>query len=259
MGEDPGLPLANRRAIVTGAGSGIGEAIAHTLADDGAQVVVADLDAHAAERVAGAIRSGAGRALAMEVDVAQEASVARLVAECVRQLGGVDLLVCNAGIGIAATVEGTSLEDWQRVLGVNLTGTFLCCRAAIPVMRRSGGGTIVAIASVAGQVGIRNRAAYCASKAGVVGLMRSIVADYAAEGIRACCVLPGTVDSPWIERILANQPDPAAERQRMEARQLIGRMGTPREIAAAVRFLASDAAAFAHGACLVVDGGMTAV
>lgn len=259
MGERVDLPLGGRRTIVTGAGSGIGEAIAHTLARDGARVAAADVNLAAAQRVADEISSAGLSALALEVDVAREDSVAQLVAQTVRQLGGLDLLVCNAGIGIAATVEETSLADWQRVLGVNLTGMFLCCRAAIPVMRAAGGGTIVAIASVAGQVGVRNRAAYCASKAGMVGLARSLVADYGAEGIRVNCVLPGTVDSPWIGKILQSQPDPAAERQRMEARQLIGRMGTPQEVAAAVGYLASDAAAFTHGTCLVVDGGMTAV
>lgn len=253
------MRLDGQRAIVTGAGSGIGEAIAALLAQHGARVVAADVDETSAARVAEAIAREGGTALPLKADVSQEKDVQALVDRTVTAWGGVDILVCNAGIGVAAALGDTTTEDWNRVLAVNLTGTFFCCRAVLPVMLAQGAGNIVAISSVAGQVGVRERAAYCASKAGIVGLIRSIVADYAPRGIRANCVLPGTVDSPWIGKILQNHPDPVQARRLMESRQLIGRMGTPREIAEAVLWLVSPASSFAYGTCLVVDGGMTAV
>jgi NAD(P)-dependent dehydrogenase (short-subunit alcohol dehydrogenase family) len=164
------------------------------------------------------------------LDVRDAEAFAELLDHVLTASGTPDLLVnvAGVGVGVAAPLADTSLEDWDRVLGINLTATFLTCRLILPHMVAAGRGTIVNVASVAGLVGVRNRAAYCASKAGVIGLTRSIAADYAAAGIRANAICPGTVDSEWIGKILADAPDPVGARQAMEARQLDGRMGPPR-------------------------------
>jgi NAD(P)-dependent dehydrogenase (short-subunit alcohol dehydrogenase family) len=163
-----------------------------------------------------------------------------------------------AGIGVAATVLETSDEDWNRVLAVNLTGPFLTIRATLPLMLDRGSGVVVNVASVAGQVGLARRAAYCASKAGLVGLTRAVAVDHAGQGIRCVAICPGTVDTEWIARITADAPDPAVVRQTMAERQLDGRMGSPDEVAAMVAFVASPDGRFINGAALVLDGGLTA-
>jgi NAD(P)-dependent dehydrogenase (short-subunit alcohol dehydrogenase family) len=159
---------------------------------------------------------------------------------------------------VAATVVDTAEEDWDRTLAVDLKGVFLGCKYAIPPMIAHGGGVIVNTASVAGQVGVLNRAAYCAAKAGVVGLTKSVAVDFVGQNIRINAICPGTVDSPWIQKILSAQPDPVAERQRMVERQPMGRMGEPAEIAKAALYLACDDSAFVTGTALVIDGGLTA-
>jgi NAD(P)-dependent dehydrogenase (short-subunit alcohol dehydrogenase family) len=173
-------------------------------------------------------------------------------------VGPPQVLVNVAGIGVAATVLETSDEDWNRVLDVNLTGPFLTIRATLPLMLDRGSGVIVNIASVAGQVGLARRAAYCASKAGLVGLTRAVAVDHAGQGIRCVAICPGTVETEWIAKILANTPDPAAARKTMAERQLDGRLGSPAEVAAMVAFVASRDGRFINGAALVLDGGMTA-
>jgi NAD(P)-dependent dehydrogenase (short-subunit alcohol dehydrogenase family) len=174
-------------------------------------------------------------------------------------MGSPELLVNVAGFGIAATVLDTSDQDWNRIITTNLTGPFLLTRAVLPLMLDNGSGVIVNVASVAGVVGIPARAAYCASKAGLIGLTRAVAADYASQGVRCVAVCPGTVDTEWVERIVAADRDPAATRKRMAARQLDGRMGTPEEVAATIAFVASEGGRFFNGASVVVDGGMTAV
>lgn len=226
-------------AIVTGASSGIGAATCAQLARDGFRVVSVDVSGTPAFRL----------------DVRDDAAVRSMVAG----LGPVAALVNVAGIGVAAKLHETTDDDWDRIVGVNLTGMFYLCRAVLPVMVAAGGGTIVNVSSVAGLVGVRERAAYCASKAAVIGLTRSITVDYAGAGIRCNAICPGTVDTEWIGKILADAPDPAAARAAMVARQLDGRMGTPEEIAAGIAFLLSDGARFVNGSAFVMDGGMTAV
>jgi NAD(P)-dependent dehydrogenase (short-subunit alcohol dehydrogenase family) len=168
-------------------------------------------------------------------------------------------LVANvAGVGVAATIVDTSNEDWERVISINLGGTFVVCRAAVPILLAAGGGVIVNVASVGGLVGIPARAAYCASKAGVIGLTRAIAVDHAASGIRAVAICPGTVESEWITKILANDPDPDTARRAMSERQLDSRMGSPDEVAAGIAFIASRDGRFINGSAFVMDGGMTA-
>lgn len=230
--------LAGKRALVTGAGSGIGAAVARRLAAEGAQVIVADL---APEAVADELG-----AQAIVLDVRDEDQVAPAMAD-------LDVLVNVAGIGSTTNAPDTTLDVWENVFAVNARGTFLCCKHAIPGMAARGGGSIVNIASVAGLVGLRNRAAYCASKGAVISLTRALAVDHVADGIRVNAVAPGTVDSPWVRRLVE---DVGESLDALRARQPMGRLGTPEEIADAVVYLA--AAEFVTGSVLVIDGGLTA-
>ena len=232
------MSFAGTHALVTGAGSGIGAAVARRLAAEGAQVVVADLqpDAVAAELGARAV----------QLDVRDEAQVAAA-------MGELDVLVNVAGIGSTTNAPETSLDVWENVFAVNARGTFLCCKHAIPGMAKRGGGSIVNVASIAGLVGLRNRAAYCASKGAVIALTRALAVDHVADGIRVNAIAPGTVDSPWVRRLVE---DAGESLDGLRARQPMGRLGTPEEIAEAVVYLA--AAEFVTGSVLVIDGGLTA-
>ncbi len=168
---------------------------------------------------------------------------------------GLDVLVNVAGVGSTTTAPDTPLAVWEDVFAVNVRGTFLCCKHAIPDMIRRGGGSIVNIASIAGLVGLRNRAAYCASKGAVIALTRALAIDHVADHVRVNAVCPGTVDSPWVRRLVENAGESL---DALRARQPMGRLGTPDEIAEAVLYLASEASAFTTGSALVVDGGLTA-
>ncbi len=247
--------LGGKRAIVTGAGAGIGEAIAVRLAREGALVALADLDGQATARVAREIE---GKTLSRRTDVTRSEEVEALVQGVLEEWGGLDVMVNNAGIGVAGTTPETSDEDWERLMSVNLKGTFLGMKYAIPAMRDSGGGSIVNISSVAALVGIPDRAAYSATKGGILALTRAAAIDHVGEGVRVNCIAPGTVDTPWVGRITAGYDDPEEARARMEARQPHGRFVTPEEIAAMAAYLASDESASCIGACMVVDGGVTA-
>jgi NAD(P)-dependent dehydrogenase (short-subunit alcohol dehydrogenase family) len=258
VGLSPALDqkrLAGQRAVVTGAGAGIGRAIATRLAAEGATVMVADLDLGAAERVAAELGTPA---FAHEVDVSEEASIVSMIERARHEMQGLDVLVNNAGIGIAATVAETSEADWRRVIDVCLTGTFFGMKHAIPLMREGGGGAIINLSSIAALVGLVDRAAYSAAKGGILSLTRAAAIDHVGEGIRINCIAPGTVDTPWVERITSGYADPAAARKAMEERQPHGRLVSPQEIAAMAAYLASDEAASVVGAVMVVDGGATA-
>jgi NAD(P)-dependent dehydrogenase (short-subunit alcohol dehydrogenase family) len=248
----------NAVAVVTGAASGIGRATALRLARDGFDVAMVDVDAVGLAATDDQIKAFGGLARGFVVDLCDPLAVGSIVREIAVTSGAPEVLVNVAGIGVAATVLETSDEDWNRVLAVNLTGPFLTTRAILPLMLDRGSGVIVNIASVAGQVGVPRRAAYCASKAGLVGLTKAIAVDHAHEGIRSVAICPGTVATEWIGKVLANAPDPVAAREAMAARQLDGRIGTPEEIAAMVAFVAGPSCRFINGAALVVDGGMTA-
>jgi 2-keto-3-deoxy-L-fuconate dehydrogenase len=232
-----------KRALVTGAGSGIGAAVARRLAAGGATVVLADVALAPAAALARQLGSEA-----IELDVRDEAQVTPAMAN-------VDVLVNVAGVGSTTTAPETTLETWEDVFAVNARGTFLCCKHAIPGMAARGGGSIVNVASVAALVGLPRRAAYCAAKGAVVSLTRALAVDHVGDGIRVNAVCPGTVDSPWVHRLVEDAGESLAE---LRARQPLGRLGTPEEIAAAVAYLASDEAAFVTGTALVIDGGLTA-
>lgn len=246
-----------RTGIVTGAATGIGLAIAHRLSREGLSVAMLDLDEEGLEGASAAVEERGGRVTPYVVDVTDGQRVAEVFADFADRTAPLDLLVNNAGIGIAADVLTTAEEDWARILEVNLSAAYRTCRVALPSMIERGSGCIVNVASVAGVVGVRHRAAYCASKAGVIGLTRAIAVDHGDQGIRANAICPGTVETTWLDRILADTPDAEQARQRMASRQLDGRMGSPEEVADGVAFLAS--ARFMNGAAIVMDGGMTAV
>jgi NAD(P)-dependent dehydrogenase (short-subunit alcohol dehydrogenase family) len=238
--------------VVTGAGSGIGAAIARRLAAEGGIVVGADVRHAAVEQVVHELPG----ALAVEVDVRDESSVAALFTLAQEHAGAVpDTLVNVAGIGSTTSVLDTPLEVWEEVFAVNARGTFLCCKHGLPGMIEAGGGAIVNVASVAALVGLRNRAAYCASKGAVVALTRALALDHVAAGVRVNCVCPGTIDSPWVRRLVSEAGE---DLDTLRARQPMGRLGTPEEVAEAVVYLAGPAGSFATGSALVLDGGLTA-
>ncbi len=196
--------------------------------------------------------------LAHKADVSREDDVRALIDRAVEAWDGLDVMVNNAGIGSAATTPETSERDWDRVMDVNLKGVFFGMKHAIPAVRDSGGGSVINICSTAALVGVPNRAAYSASKGGVMALTRAAAIDHVAEGVRVNCILPGTTETPWITRITADVEDPAAARANMQARQPHGRFVRPQEVAALAAYLASDESASVIGAAMVVDGGMTA-
>lgn len=246
--------LDSRKALVTGAASGIGEAIAHALARAGAAVVVADIDAENGERVAQACRAEAAGGRFVSLNVADETNCARVADE----IGPIDVLVNNAGIGHVGTIEQTAGSDLDRLYGVNVRGVFNVTKAFIGSMLARRKGAIVNMASIGGILGIADRLAYCTTKFAVVGLTKSLAIDHATQGVRVNCVCPGRVETPFVTARLREYPDPEAAYRQMSATQAIGRMGRPEEIAAAVLYLASDEAAFVTGSALIIDGGWSA-
>lgn len=252
---EPLKRLEDRVCIVTGAGSGIGRAIAVRFAGEGARVTLADLDEEAAEKVAAEIE---GETSVYRTDVARADEVEALVRAVEEEQGRLDVMVNNAGTGISATSPQTSEEDYERVMDVCARGTFLGMKHAIPAMRESGGGSIINMSSIAALVGLADRAVYSAAKGAILAMTRAAAMDHIGEGVRINCIAPGTVDTPWIGRAAAGYEDPAQARARMQARQPHGRFVTPGEIAAMAAYLASDEAASVIGACMVVDGGVTA-
>ena len=219
------MRLKDRICIVTGGGSGIGRATSLLFAAEGATVVVADRRRDAADKVVAECAAAGGKAIAMEVDVSRSADVARMVADVVARCGRLDVLVNNAGYGTFGTVVDIDEAEWEALMAVNVRGVFLCCKHAIKAMRQTGGGTIVNVASVVAAVGIRNRAAYVASKGAVAALTRAISLDHVAEGIRCNAISPGTIDTPYYDDVVARAPDKVAFRKGLEARPPGGRRG----------------------------------
>jgi NAD(P)-dependent dehydrogenase (short-subunit alcohol dehydrogenase family) len=252
---ETGSTGGRRTALVTGAGSGIGRATALRLAEDSYDLVLVDRNLEAVE--ATAERAGTG----VRTVVADLSEPAAATAQIAAVLGSQtpDLLVNCAGVGWAADTSETTDEIWETTLAVNLSAAFHLCQLVLPGMLARRRGVIVSVASAGALVGLRRRVAYCASKAGLLGMTRAIAADHAGDGIRINAVCPGTVDTPWIGRMLEGEADPESVRQRMEQRQLDGRMGTPDEVADWISFISSDRGRFMNGAALVIDGGLTAV
>ena len=247
--------LAGKRAIVTGAANGIGRAISLRLASEGGRVILADLDEDAANGVASEIE---GEALVQKTDVTRAAEVEALLERAVSEWGGLDVMVNNAGVGVAGTAVSTAEDEYGFVMDVCVRGTFLGMKRAIPAIRDSGGGSVINMSSVAALVGIPDRAVYSAAKGAILAMTRASAIDHIGEGVRVNCIAPGTVDTPWISRITSGYDDPEEARTNMQARQPHGRFVTPEEIAAMAAYLASDESASCVGACMVVDGGVTA-
>ncbi|MEU9052344.1 SDR family oxidoreductase [Streptomyces sp. NPDC048384] len=234
------------KALVTGGASGIGRATAELLAARGAQVAVLDLDPSSVEKPL----------LAFRADVTDDVSVREAVAAAVAGLGGLDVVVNNAGIGAQGTVEDNDDAEWHRVLDVNVVGMVRVARAALPHLRESSHAAIVNTCSIAATAGLPQRALYSATKGAVYSLTLAMAADHVREGIRVNCVNPGTVDTPWVGRLLDAASAPAAERTALEARQPTGRLVSAAEVAGAVAYLASPLSGATTGTALAVDGGM---
>jgi meso-butanediol dehydrogenase/(S,S)-butanediol dehydrogenase/diacetyl reductase len=247
--------LQDKVAVITGGGSGIGRAACLLFAREGAKVAVVDKDSSAAKAVS--VEAGAN-ALALTADVASSESVKEMLQKVLAHYGRIDVLVNNAGYGIAGTVVDTDEADWAALMAVNVNGVFYGCKHAIPIMRRNGGGVIVNTASVVATVGIRNRAAYCASKGAIAALTKAMAVDHVADNIRVNCIAPGTIDTPYFEEMLQKSGRAAELKSELEGRQAMNRLGKPEEIAYGMLYLACDESSFATGSMLTVDGGMTA-
>ncbi len=245
--------LTNKIAFVTGAGSGIGEATARIFAQAGAFVYCADRDEENATRMAQEI-GGAFVAL----DVADEAAYAEVAARVLAEKGRLDILANIAGIGHVGSILECESADLDRLYSVNVRGVFNGCKAFLPAMIENGGGAIVSMSSIGGITGVRDRFAYCTTKFAVVGITKAIAIDHAHQGIRANCICPARVETPFVKARLKEYPDPEQAYRDMSSTQPVGRMGRPEEIAAAALYLVSDEAAFVTGEALVIDGGWNA-
>jgi NAD(P)-dependent dehydrogenase (short-subunit alcohol dehydrogenase family) len=252
------LRLSGKVALITGGGTGIGRACALAFAREGALVAVAGRRKAPLEAVAREIERAGGKALALSCDVTQTTSVAAALSQTEQYFGRLDTIVNNAGAVVVATAEHTSDENWEMVMAINLTGTFLVSRAALPALRRAGGGSIVNIGSVLGLVARRERAAYCAAKAGVGGLTRAMAIDHAGDKIRVNCICPTIVETQLGMESIRRAPNAEAEIQKRIAEIPIGRMGTPEDVALMAVYLASDEASWVTGAFFPLDGGVTA-
>jgi NAD(P)-dependent dehydrogenase (short-subunit alcohol dehydrogenase family) len=251
------MTLAGKAALVSGAGGGIGRAIALAFAEAGAEVACCDIDAPGVEETARLVEAAGGGAIARRCDVAVEADTLAAVAAAHQEFHRLDILVSGAApYDPSGTVLETNLADWERVLAVNLTGAFLLSRAVLPQMIVGGGGSIIFIASQLGRVGSAGRAAYCATKGALIQLAKVMAIDHAAQNIRVNTLSPGAVET---QRISHRYGSFEAAREGLGPKHLLARLGRPHEIAAAAVFLASDAASFVTGSDLLVDGGYTAI
>ncbi len=254
--------LDGKTALVTGAGSGIGREIALLFAEQGAVVALGDIDEDAAGRVAAEIGATGGQAFPWRLDVTDVESARAAVAAVVARHGRLDILVNNAGIGMVGDLLETAPDDFHRLMAVNVDGVYYCSHAAVAQMlvQDPRGGAIVNLASVAGMVAVARRFAYCTTKGAVISMTQSTAMDYVDQNIRCNCICPGTVETPFVEAYLRKYHAGEIEetRQALHARQPLGRMGRPEEIAPLALYLASDEAAYVTGAQMVIDGGLTA-
>ncbi len=246
--------LKQKHTLITGAGSGIGRAIAETFAGAHATVCVVDRDEAAAKATVELIRRAGGQAEAVTLDVSDENAALALA----KRLPALDVLVNNAGIGHVGNLLSTFAADLDRLHAVNVRGTFNLCRAFVPAMLERKRGSVINLASIGGILGIRDRLAYCASKFAVVGLTKALALDHSHEGVRFNAICPGRVETPFVKQRLAESANPEKTRQEMSATQLTGRMAEPAEIAAAALYLASDESAMVTGSTFTIDGGWSA-
>ena len=243
--------LKDKIAVITGSGKGLGEAIALLFSREGAKIVVFDIDEPAGRETVEQIQEQGGEAIFVHGDVSNPVDAVRLIDAAVNAYGSTDILVNNAGVHVDRTVANTTEEEWDQILGVNLKGVFLCSKAAIPQMRRQGGGNIICISSISGLIGQLNQAAYNASKHGIIGLVRCMAYDHAQENIRANAICPGVMNTP----LVASVPEEHIAPYRKTS--LLERFAEPSEVANAALFLASDESSYVTGSAMVVDGGYT--
>lgn len=250
--------LSGKTAFITGGGTGIGRACALAFAAEGAQVAIAGRRKEPLDTVAREIEAAGGRSSAIQCDVVDPAAVQTAIAAAAREFGRLSIIVNNAGAIVVGTAEETSDKDWNLVMATNLTGTFVVSRAGIPVLRQSGGGSIVNIGSYLGIAGRRQRAAYCAAKAGVMGLTRAMALDYAQDKIRVNCICPAMIETEMATLSLAKAADPEAARRQRITEIPLGRLGKPEDVALMAVYLASDESSWVTGVSLPLDGGQTA-
>lgn len=250
------MDFKNKVAVVTGGGSGIGQACSWEFAERHAKVAIVDRDQKAGEETLAELRKKGGKGEFFCADVSKSAEVKPLIAEVAARLGGIDILVSNAGIQRYGTVTTTSEEEWDEVMNVNLKGAFLMSKYVIPEMIKRGGGSIVITGSVQSVAAVRNSVHYVVSKHGLLGLARCIALDYGKQNIRANCVLPGAVDTPMLRWSANLDPHPEKVLQTCDSVHLRGKMGRPEEIAHVIVFLSSDLASFMTGSAVMVEGGL---
>ncbi len=243
--------LKDKIAAITGSGKGLGEAMALLFSREGAKIVVFDIDEGAGRETVEQIREQGGEAIFVHGDVSNPDDAVRLIDAAVDAYGRADVLVNNAGIHVDKTVANTTEAEWDQILGVNLKGVFLCSKAAIPQMRRQGGGNIICISSISGLIGQLNQAAYNASKHGIIGLVKCMAYDHAQENIRANAICPGVMNTPLVASVPEEHIAPYRKANLLE------RFAEPIEVANAALFLASDESSHVTGSAMVVDGGYT--
>jgi len=245
----------SRTILITGAARGIGRGCAQAFAAAGDHVIVSDRCRDAGEALVAELRDGGSAADFAAMDITDAEAIEACFTTLDREFGGLDVLVCNAGTHIPGDLEHTSDAHWDRLHELNLKGCFRCARAAVPLLRKRGGGAIVTIASMTGVMGQRDGIAYSASKGGIIAMSKSMALDLASDGIRANCICPGNIDTPLMQEWIAAQDDPASVRHRVDAAQPIGRLGEPEEVGRAAVFLSREP--FLTGVTLAVDGGAT--
>ena len=250
--------LSGKVALITGGGTGIGRAIAEAFAREGAKVAIAARRKDKLAEVVAAISAAGGQALAVSCDITQNADADRAVRETEQHFGALHVLVNNAGIWSAATVEELSEDDWDRVMRVNIKGPFLMSRAALPAMRRAGGGSIINTGSILGLVAMKSRAAYCASKGAVTMLTKAMALDHAHENIRVNCICPSLVETEMVKSLFPDTPEGRAVRDSRLAGIPLGRMGKPADVAELAVYLASEESSWLTGVAIPLDGGLSA-
>jgi NAD(P)-dependent dehydrogenase (short-subunit alcohol dehydrogenase family) len=250
--------LEGKIAAITGAGSGIGAAVAHAFSSAGAFVYVLDRDVRSGEEIVSSLSSAKDRAKFLAVDVSNEATCAAIGHQILKEHGRCDILVNNAGIGHVGTVLSTTAEDLDRLYAVNVKGILHMTRAILPSMIARKWGSVVNLASIGGVIAVKDRFAYCTTKFAVVGMTKCMAVDHADSKVRFNAICPGRVETPFVQARIKEYPDPKKAYEEMSSTQLLKRMGRPEEIAAAALYLAADESAFVTGSCLIIDGGMSA-